>query len=179
MVLWLSPRELHRQLRGDARAGGQQPPRRVRFRPPSRHLGARTKVHEPAYPMCKHWRLARGALRPPLRSPRSPALRRSSRTGLAPLSLLPARPDGRSPHRRRLRVSPAELDDLAGQGRGRRPCRCLLRCGRPWRARGRGPPRRPRLSASAPAKSRASAATSTRPPAGPTPTPRQPRPSPP
>ncbi len=55
----------------------------------------------------------------------------------------------------------------------------VCRCGRPWRARGRGPPRRPRLSASAPAKSRASAATSTRPPAGPTPTARQPRPSPP
>ena len=120
----------------------------------------------------------RGELRPPS-IPQRPALGRSSQAGLAALSLLPARPDGRSPHRRRLRVSPAELDDLAGQGRGRRPCRCLLRCGRPWRARGRGPPRRPRLSASAPAKSRASAATSTRPPAGPTPTARQPRPSPP
>ena len=66
----------------------------------------------------------RGELRPPS-IPQRPALGRSSQAGLAALSLLPARPDGRSPHRRRLRVSPAELDDLGGQGRGRRPCRCL------------------------------------------------------
>ena len=65
-----------------------------------------------------------GWLRPPSIPP-TPALRRSSRAGLAPLPPLAARPDGRSPHRHsRHPCIAGRTRRLVGQGPRPRPPPC-------------------------------------------------------
>ena len=127
MVLWLSPQELHRQLRGDRTRRGPTNPRRARFRSPSRHLTRRLRCLSQYTPWGHASRFPgggwRGAL-PPLTPPPATAHRerwtrerggacRVARQGALPQRLAAASTAAIHPRDARSSVEPRSI--------GRRP----------------------------------------------------------